>query len=285
VSFSAQYSVVGLSSSLNGNASSERTWCLGALNNNKANETRDSMTNYKNPPVTEVLCEFQFVPDRPLDITVMGLLYDRIKDEFPVKQQQVGVAPPQKAETGLGLAIMQRMQFFRLDKSALVQATPDTLTVNHLKPYASWEEFAPLVLKCFDTFRQIINPKGLKRIAVAYVNKFEFSDPMELKDCFNFRPLVPEGLPEMFDAISISIEIPYEEGQNRLGIILHSVPSQEPNMFSFVLNLDCHSAPPESAESVALDNVSEWIELAHDRIKYAFDKCLTAKCKASFGGG
>jgi len=46
---------------------------------------------YKNPPIVEALCEFQFVPGQPWDITIAGMLYERIKDEFPIKQQHAEV--------------------------------------------------------------------------------------------------------------------------------------------------------------------------------------------------
>lgn len=45
---------------------------------------------YKHPPIVEALCEFQFIPSQPWDITIPGLLYDRINSEFPVKQQKRG---------------------------------------------------------------------------------------------------------------------------------------------------------------------------------------------------
>ena len=53
---------------------------------------------YIKPPVTEALCEFEFVPDQPLDITAVGLFYKKIRREFPIKQQQMGIASlPEKA--------------------------------------------------------------------------------------------------------------------------------------------------------------------------------------------
>ncbi len=42
---------------------------------------------YKNPPVVEALCEFQFISDKSWDLTLPGLIYERVKSEFPVKQQ------------------------------------------------------------------------------------------------------------------------------------------------------------------------------------------------------
>jgi len=247
--------------------------------------------SYINPPVVEMFCEFQFTPspNQPRDITVLGLFYDKIKNNFPVKQPQIGIqmVPPAKkpAEAIVPLAINQRMQFFRPDRSALLQVTPDTLTVNHLTPYSSWDEFKPIVLNNFEIFRQIINPSAFQRIAVGYINRLDFSElPSELKDYFNFYFSLPKGLSKAPAGFNSSIEIPYEDGRNNLGLTLQTFPPKRPDTFSFMLNLNYHTSTPKSAGSVHLNNAGEWIQTAHNIVVSAFEECLTSESKARFGG-
>ena len=38
---------------------------------------------YTNPPLVEALCEFQFDPSTAWDLTLIGLIYDQLKDIFP----------------------------------------------------------------------------------------------------------------------------------------------------------------------------------------------------------
>jgi len=271
------------------------------LYNDKVKERNNNMSkSYIKPPVVEVFSEFQFAPNphQPLDITVIGLFYDKIKNNFPKKQPQIGVGVPfsptkplqmgemQPPQAGLSLAINQRVQFFRQDRSALLQATPDTLTVNHLTPYTSWDEFKPVILDNFEIFREIINPKGFKRIALAYINRLDFNEwPAELKNCFNFYFTLPKGLSNVPPvAFTSSVEIPYEDGRNNLGVTLQTIPPERPNLFSCMLNLNYHTSRPESAENVHLNNVGEWIQTAHDIVVGAFEQCLTSECKARFGG-
>ena len=45
---------------------------------------------YKNPPIVEALCEFEFISSQPWDLTIPGLIYEKVKDEFPDKRQQIG---------------------------------------------------------------------------------------------------------------------------------------------------------------------------------------------------
>lgn len=234
-------------------------------------------------PVIEVYCEFYFTPNQPLDITVIGLFYEKIKDEFPIKQQQIGI-DSKPVEGGFSFESRLRVQFFRPDRSALVQAAPDILTVNHLTPYTSWKEFKPLILNNYEIFRDIINPKGFKRIALGYINRLDFNESsIELKDYFNFRPIIPQGLPSTHTALTDSLELPHEDGRNALNITLQSMTPEKPNTLSFMLLLNYHTATLESAERIHPDNVSEWTEKAHDSIKEAFNKCLTPECKARFG--
>jgi len=46
---------------------------------------------YKNPPLVEALCEFYFIPQQLYDLTIPGLFYDEIKEDFPEKQEQWGI--------------------------------------------------------------------------------------------------------------------------------------------------------------------------------------------------
>lgn len=144
---------------------------------------------YSNPPIVEALCEFQFVPGQPWDMTIPGLLYEKIKSEFPVKQLQMGFGiglQPKEESLQQIVEMSQRMQFLRSDKTALVQVGPDFLTINHLKPYPTWEEFKPLIIGNLKIYQEVAKPKGFKRIGLRYINKIDFDQhPIELTDYFN----------------------------------------------------------------------------------------------------
>ncbi|NLI56111.1 TIGR04255 family protein, partial [bacterium] len=95
---------------------------------------------YKNPPLVEALCEFQFIPLQPYDSTIPGLFYEKIKEEYPEKQEQVGINfQLQATEKGFEQKIIQnfppKIQFFKSDKTSLVQIARELLVINCLKPY------------------------------------------------------------------------------------------------------------------------------------------------------
>jgi uncharacterized protein (TIGR04255 family) len=243
---------------------------------------------YKKPPVVEALCEFQFVPSQSWDITIPGILYEKIRNEFPIKQQQmdlgVRVWPKEEGMPGhrveFGPFGPPRMQFFRMDKISVVQIAQDLLTVNHLKPYPAWEEFKSLILSILGKYREIANPKGFKRINLGYINKIDLEeDKIEFTEYFNYYPSLPHNLPRTHKAFQVTVEIPYEQERDILRLTLATIVPEKPNTLSLVLDIAYAMVRPES---IALDEVPDWLEDAHTIVENAFEACITEKCRALF---
>lgn len=197
---------------------------------------------YNNSPIVEALCEFQFVPGQPWDFTIHGLFYEKISKEFSEKQQQMSVEIRLKQEAGAiqheVLPTPERMQFFRKDKTALIQVGPDLLTVNHLKPYPMWEVFKPLILDNLNKYHEVAKPKGFKRLVLRYINKIDIPEKsIGLSDYFNYYPYLPKELPQIHYAFSARVEIPYEENRDRILLTFGSIISEKPDMVSFLLDL------------------------------------------------
>jgi len=240
---------------------------------------------YENSPIAEALCEFQFLPSQPWDITIYGMLYEKIKDEFPVKQQQVrfGVAVHPREGGELEPKIEfgpPRMQFLSNDKISLVQVGPNLLTVNHLSPYPTWKKFKPLILKIFEEYIDIANPKGFRRIGLRYINKIDFEQKeIELMDYFNYYPSIPNNLPQTKKTFQVTVEIPYNNGRDTLRLTLGTLISEKPDAFSLILDLDYIMV---LAEGIALNEISNWLEDAHAIIENAFEACITDNCRKIF---
>ena len=239
---------------------------------------------YKNPPIIEALSEFQFVPGQPWDFTVHGLFYEKVINEFPDKQQQMGIGIRVKHEAGaIQHEVLQspdRMQFYRKDKTALVQVGTDLLTVNHLKPYPTWESFKPLILDNLSKYEKIAQPKGFKRLDLRYINKIDImAKSIELTDYFNYYPYIPRELPQIHDAFNVRVEIPCEENRDHMLLTFGSAIPEKPETLSFLLDLDYIMVLPEK---IVLDQAGEWLEKAHAIIEKTFEACITDKCRKLF---
>jgi len=239
-------------------------------------------TNY---PIIEALCEFQFLPDQPWDMTIPGLFYEKVRNEFPIKEQKtdVGIAfAPQKAGLEHKVEMSQRIQFWKNDKSAVVQIGPNLLAVNQLKPYISWDAFKPLILSNLNTYIEIAKPRAYKRIGLRYINNIVVEkDKTELKDYFKYYPFIPEELPQIHGPFNVRVEFPYENGRDMLFLTFASIPPEKPNLSYFLLDLDYVLSKPES---ISLDKADGWIEKAKIILNNVFKACITDSCKELFKG-
>lgn len=240
---------------------------------------------YNNPPVVEALCEFQFVSDNPWDLTIPGLIYEKVRDEFPDKQRQIGVnVRLQPTEKGLEHKIETsppRIQFHKRDKTALIQIAPDVLVINQLKPYPTWSKFKEMVLKNFKIYREIANPKGLKRIGLRYINVIDLDNLQnDLEKYFSLHLSIPKGLPGTVDSILSRIKFSYEDNKENLMLTFASIIPRKPNMTSILLDLDYALVIPEY---VKLNEISDWLEKAHERIESTFESCITENTRKIFG--
>lgn len=240
---------------------------------------------YLKAPIVEALCEFQFEPGQPWDMTIPGRFYEKIRENFPMREEktniEIGISPK-------GAGVEQEvkgtkvMQFFREDKTALVQVGPNLLAINQLSPYPTWKEFRSLILGKLDIYKNITEPKGFKRIGLRYINRINFEgNSVELKDYFNVYPNFPDKLPETYAPLTIRAEFPHEEERDRLILTLASAIPEKPDTVSIVLDLDYVMRSPGK---VPLGETKKWLESAHDAVKATFEACITEKCRALFRG-
>ncbi|MDI6802850.1 MAG: TIGR04255 family protein [Bacteroidota bacterium] len=238
---------------------------------------------YKNPPIVEALCEIQFISEKPWDLTIPGLFYEKVKELFPIREQQLGIGVLFKpTQTGIEHKIEQappRMQFFKTDRSALIQVAPDLLVINQLTHYPTWSKFKPTIIENLDIYNKIASPKSVKRIGLRYINKIIFAkESIELSEYFELFPNVPRELPQSQTDFTIRLEIPYLENDRMLITLGKSYPKNNEGV-SIILDLYYISF---NQESINIENFSNWLEHAHGSIETAFEACLKDKTRISF---
>jgi len=238
---------------------------------------------YSNPPIEEALCEFHFIASQPWDMTQPGLFYEEIREEYPEKKQLLEYGIDFKGERGAieqKVRMSPRIQFFSSDGKALVQLSADLLTINFLKPYPTWEIFKPKIFYNLEKYMKIAKPKKFDKIGLRYINKIKFSKmPIELSNYFNFYPLIPNNLPQEHGPFNLGIEIPYESGRDILNIKLISMMPDKKGDAPILLDIRYNLIKPEELSE---NEIQEWIENAHERIEYAFEECITDKCREMF---
>ncbi len=239
---------------------------------------------YNNPPIIEALCEFQFDEDVPWDLTLIGLIYDKLKDDFPKKQQlqlDLALAAATQANQQIGpMPMIPLVRFLDKDEKKLVQIGQNLLTVNQLKPYESWEEFSPFIGKGIEAYHEIARPKGFRHIGMRYINRIEVRrSNIDLENLFRFRPLIPSDLPQDIEAFLIGVNLAYENAKDTLRIQIGTVNPDAPDMIVVILEISYIFAKPEE---IALKDVAKALETAHKHVENAFEICLTDELKQTF---
>jgi uncharacterized protein (TIGR04255 family) len=240
---------------------------------------------YRNPPLVEVLCEFHFAPDRFQDFdSFIGLLYEKLQGDFPRKYslqlQASQISIDNSGTPGFTEQLLPLVRFQSSNEQVLIQVGQNLLTINHLKPYASWEEFLRSVTMGLNVYRETARPETIQHITLRYINRIDIPGScISLEDYFEFRPLMKQKLLQDISAFTLGIQIPYEETRDILNVQLASINSESPNRVAAILDLTyslvCLGDLPFNA-------VTEWLTTAHDHINDAFEACITDQLRNVF---
>jgi len=239
---------------------------------------------YVSAPIIEALCEFQLPPDSKWDLTVPGLVYEKVSDEFPDKdqrlvQQQVGLA---QTPEGLQQQIRtsERILLFSHDQKAFIQLGPHVMAVNCLKPYPSWEEFRGWIEKAFAALAETVNIETFQRIGLRYINRIEIPGPsVDLDAYFEFRPFLGKNLPQNIANFIVGCVLPFSDGRDCCKVQLTNAVAEGPDERAFLLDLDYFLVEPQA---VARDGAMEWVESAHEEVEKLFEGCMSPRLRECF---
>jgi uncharacterized protein (TIGR04255 family) len=238
---------------------------------------------YRNPPVTEALCEFHIDPGSPWDVTIFGDYYHRVQADFPEKRQrpQVEMAVQQREGGMIGELRDRgiRMRFLRSDHSALLQLAPHLLVVNKLQPYTSWEEFREMIQARLDDYRAVVDVMPLDRIVLRYINRFECpAEGFSVGAVFNASEFLPARLMQAEAPFFTRLEMPQEPGY-RLALTMGTVESSNPDQVAVLLDLASLVTETSVLEEPVLAST---LDKAHDQIEQVFESCLTDVWREKF---
>lgn len=231
---------------------------------------------YASPPLIEALCEFRFRTEKPWDWTVPGLLYNRIKDEFPTREEEQ--AGGIEVELSGGKVIRQsapsgKLRFKRTDGTALVQLAPHMFVTNVFPPYPGWADFKPWVLRLLTTYVEVATPDLLDRIQLRYINRVLIPErqAFEMKEYFKTYPEVPETLPQLL-RFTMQIQGVTHALPGRLQLSFGTPPKDTEEGHPFIFDLSFIGAGENCPQ---LDGLNAWLDAAHESIEALFDSSFT----------
>lgn len=238
---------------------------------------------YANPPVVEAVCEFRLTPDTPWDMTIPGLVYEKLRDAFPRREQRL----MQEVELIQGpeglqqqIRTSERILLFADDRKTFIQLGPRLLAVNALRPYPTWEGFKPKIERAFESLSRTVEIGGLERIGLRYINQIEIPSSMfKIENYLQFYVLLGPQLPQDLADFIARGEFVYADGRDRCRVELKPAPSRDPQRTTLMLDIDYFLARQKAVEAHAAIN---WIEAAHDRVEQVFEGCITDSLRNLF---
>lgn len=240
---------------------------------------------YKNPSITEVVCEFRFELENTFDQKAVDLFFDEIKEKFPKKkkgqfyQAEFKIDAKEKKQELSSKIVREFNQFFSDDEKTLIQLDKGRLSIHKLKPYNSWQEFYPLINLVFDSYIKNIKIKSVQRIGLRYINNFEIPlSIFDIEQYFNLRPIIGEGLPQNLVSFMVGTIFAFENGRDNIKVQLINRLAA-PGKTAFVLDLDYFLVNPGS---IQMNEIAQWITNAHKNVENIFEASLTEKTKLLF---
>jgi len=239
---------------------------------------------YRNPPIIEAVCEFQITPDTKWDLTIPGLIYEKVRNEFPIIEQRVIFEEKitvRGEELHRQISPSERVLFYSNDRTALIQVGTHLLSANCLKPYPTWEGFKPKINIAIKALKQTIEIKAFQRIGLRYINRIEIpgQSPNIVSEYFEFRPFLGRGLPKDMADFMVGCLLPFSEGRDLCKVRLANTKADHPEMVGFLLDIDYFQS---SHDVIRIEDTLAWIDMSHVEIEKVFEGCITEPLRQLF---
>ena len=230
---------------------------------------------YKNPPLVELVCEFRVPPECDWDLATPGLIYEKVRREFPVRKRyslrHIELADAQDALKHR-LRIEEHITFGKEDEDLFIDLGSRSLAVvSRVRPYPGWAHFRPNLELAFASLVEVSGLQKLRGLSLRYTNRIEVPDkPEALEKYFNFRPLLSgnEGM-----AIASFIGgTKFRDGTDVATVVLRDAAPDNPGNRAFLLLIDYSLAQDRT---LGKDDALRWVEDAHLKVdERYFEKCI-----------
>lgn len=243
-------------------------------------------------PLVEALCEFHFNLSGDNQLTLPGLFYAQVRNDFPIQEPinefifQIEIANLQGGVQNITQA--QRLQLKREDHSALLQIGTNRLIINQLKPYQGWDNFKSLILESFRKYVDVCGDFTLTRISLRYINhiiptlhepppnEISLDEGFNIEDYLTIIPWFPNPLDKPITGFQQSYEFRYDT-PNTFLVHKTGVATNSDGVNVLILDLDFISQQNEDLQnnSQIIKWLGEWLDKAHNHIKSVFISSLT----------
>ncbi len=250
-----------------------------------------SRRKYEQPPVVEALARFQWAQPMPWNVTTPGLLFERLRGEYPADpqtrslmqadlSQQAAAGGPASSSFQMSSGPMQ-MVFANEEHCRLMIVGPQDISVHALAPYEGWEQLEARLFGGLELLGDLLPvDRQVATLGLRYINRVEIpSTPIRFDDYLTISFALPPTFPAEMVGFLDRVEVVYPDAPVRLAFTWASTDADE-GTSAFVLDFDLVSA---LEEPLSLEAAREALADMKAKETSAFEGLLQDSLRKLFG--
>lgn len=197
---------------------------------------------YARPPIVEAVLDVQVELPAGTSLSDLQRCQRKVKKNYPSQKTVQHFSGEFTLGTSVTTSTSSEVTgyvFSSSDGTQLFQAKRTGYTHNQLAPYLGWDKFVGEAKRLWEEYRRILQPKRITRLALRFINRFDFSfTPVNLETYFRTYLEVSRDLPQNLGGFFIQFFLPIPEIRSTAGITKTHIESGEPGGTSILLDLD-----------------------------------------------
>jgi len=201
-------------------------------------------TSYTRTPIVEALLDIQI--ETPLGVSLDSLLKCQrsIRKDYPSRreaQNHTGHLLFGEKVSATAVSESVGSVFASHDGKRLFQAKKTGFTFNQLTPYPGWNGFISEAKRLWSEYRKVVSPSGYTRVALRYINRFDFPEPMlNLETYFRTYPEISRDLPQVIEGFFFQFQLPVGEADTIATVTQTLIEPLSENHSSIMLDIDVY---------------------------------------------
>lgn len=246
--------------------------------------------HYSNAPIKEALIDLRITHAEAFSVEDLEKIGEAIADRYPSQEPMYlhsGLIAFQQPEDPVQVEATNQhggFIFTSQNKQQILQARIDGFTFSTLAPYDRWESFRDEARRLWDIYRAAVNPEGITRAAMRYINELDIAalvgDPInfELKDVLNVYPEAPDDW--LIQNFFMQLQMKQEDLD--CWLVLNEAPVWHADEGTALLQLDLDLFRDQSEEPWRADDDTEvwgFLERLHIRKNEVFEASITDRTR------
>lgn len=245
---------------------------------------------YKNPPVIECLIEIHtsLCKSWTEDFVVEKLWKPKYENEYPLKKRindnfvEFRFAEGGKLQQNIHAGSI-RYQFFKKNKSRMIQFGERLCVFNQLTPYPeSFNNVLPYATELFKHYIDLTLPEQIETVGLRYINKVAFPSSYDINKYLNLYPNLAPFKNADNKNIPFSLQLNPVIGDNNSFIISLTYDGTNDKEQS-IYTLDFYVRTTRVMEP-KLELISDWVCKSQNRVEEVFELTVTEEAKVNLFG-